>query len=200
MLAWLPTIFASLGQSQSQAANMYAIYTLVTLPMALVSPIIASKLRNPLPFGLLLSCVGAVGYLGILVCAAVDGSRLDLHRRHRRRRISVRHDNVQSANPLDGGICRGHRFRDELRLRARNSWTPARRVAVEYERQLAATADRVCVDRYPNGARGIDADSEYQVRGFRRVLYFARLNEIVDVGARTELLSDREQPANADRY
>lgn len=66
MLAWLPTIFASLGQNQSQAANMYAIYTFVTLPMALVSPIVATKLANPLPFGLLLSGVGAVGYLGIL--------------------------------------------------------------------------------------------------------------------------------------
>jgi len=66
MLAWLPTIFASLGQTQAEAANMYAIYTFVTLPMALVSPVIASKLRNPLPFGLLLSSVGAVGYLGML--------------------------------------------------------------------------------------------------------------------------------------
>jgi CP family cyanate transporter-like MFS transporter len=66
MLAWLPTIFASLGQTQAQAANMYAIYTFVTLPMALVSPIIASKLKNPLPFGLLLSGVAAIGYLGIL--------------------------------------------------------------------------------------------------------------------------------------
>lgn len=67
LLAWLPTIFQSFGLSQAEAGRMYAIYTFITLPMALLSPIAASKLRNPLPFGVLLSLVAAIGYLGILL-------------------------------------------------------------------------------------------------------------------------------------
>lgn len=66
LLAWLPTIFADQGQTQAQAAIMYSIYTFMTLPMAAVTPAITSKLKNPLPFGLLLSCVAAIGYFGIL--------------------------------------------------------------------------------------------------------------------------------------
>lgn len=70
MLAWLPTIFLEQGQTQAQAATMYSIFTFLTLPMALVTPAVASKLKNPFPFGLLLSCVFAVGYLGILFAPA----------------------------------------------------------------------------------------------------------------------------------
>ena len=66
MLAWMPTIFASLGMSRGQAATMYGIYTFLTLPMALISPIIADKLKNPFPFGALLSVVAAIGYMGII--------------------------------------------------------------------------------------------------------------------------------------
>lgn len=70
MLAWLPTIFAAQGLSQGRAATMYSIYTFLTLPMALITPAITSKLKNPLPFGILLSCVAAVGYFGILFAPA----------------------------------------------------------------------------------------------------------------------------------
>ena len=66
MLAWMPTIFASFGKTQGQAASLYGIFTFLTLPMALVSPLLATKMKNPLPFGILLSCVAAIGYLGIL--------------------------------------------------------------------------------------------------------------------------------------
>jgi CP family cyanate transporter-like MFS transporter len=66
LLAWLPTIFAAQGQTQSQAATMYSIYASMTLPMAAVTPGITSKLKKPLPFGILLSTVAAIGYLGIL--------------------------------------------------------------------------------------------------------------------------------------
>lgn len=66
MLAWMPTIFASLGMTQGEAGSMYAIYTFLTLPMAFISPILATKLKNPLPFGVLLSVVAAVGYLGMI--------------------------------------------------------------------------------------------------------------------------------------
>lgn len=65
MLAWMPTIFISFGHTQAQAAGMYSIYTFVTLPMALITPAITTRLKNPLPFGLALSVVSAIGYVGI---------------------------------------------------------------------------------------------------------------------------------------
>lgn len=66
MLAWMPTIFASFGKTQAQAASLYGVFTFLTLPMAFISPLLATKLKNPLPFGILLSCAAAVGYLGML--------------------------------------------------------------------------------------------------------------------------------------
>jgi CP family cyanate transporter-like MFS transporter len=66
LLAWLPTIFAAQGQTQTQAATMYSIYTFMTLPMAAITPAITSKLKNPLPFGIFLSFMAAIGYFGIL--------------------------------------------------------------------------------------------------------------------------------------
>lgn len=67
LLAWLPIIFQSFGLSQSEAGRMYAVYTFLTLPMALVAPILATRLRNPMPVGVLLSMVAAIGYLGIIL-------------------------------------------------------------------------------------------------------------------------------------
>jgi MFS transporter, CP family, cyanate transporter len=66
MLAWLPTIFQAQGASEAAAAGMYSIYTFLTLPMALITPIIASRLKNPLWLGVLFPIVSVVGYLGII--------------------------------------------------------------------------------------------------------------------------------------
>jgi MFS transporter, CP family, cyanate transporter len=67
LLAWLPVIFQSLGLSEGEAGRMYAIYTFLTLPMAVIAPILATRMRKPLPFGVLLSLVAAIGYLGIIL-------------------------------------------------------------------------------------------------------------------------------------
>jgi CP family cyanate transporter-like MFS transporter len=66
ILAWLPTILAAQGHSEAQAATMYSVYTFMTLPMAFVTPMVASKLKNPLPLGVFLSIVAAIGYCGLL--------------------------------------------------------------------------------------------------------------------------------------
>ena len=66
MLAWLPTIFQAQGLSEGEAAGMYSIYTFLTLPMALITPIIASRLRNPLLLGAVFPIASAIGYLGII--------------------------------------------------------------------------------------------------------------------------------------
>ncbi|NMR20344.1 CynX/NimT family MFS transporter [Cellulomonas fimi] len=66
MLAWMPVMFQDLGATEAQAAGTYSIFTFLTLPMALVTPIITSRLRRPFVIGLLFPVVLAVGYLGII--------------------------------------------------------------------------------------------------------------------------------------
>lgn len=73
MLAWLPTIFQAQGLSEAQAAGMYSIYTFLTLPMALITPILAAKLKRPFILGVLLPLASAIGYLGIVVAPSAAG-------------------------------------------------------------------------------------------------------------------------------
>jgi len=67
MLAWLPTILQQhLGLSREAAAFAFSVYTFMTLPMAIVTPLIANKLKNPVPVAVLLSAAGPLGYIGIV--------------------------------------------------------------------------------------------------------------------------------------
>ncbi len=66
MLAWLPIIFQAQGLTEAAAAGMYSIYTFLTLPMALITPILASRLKHPFVLGALLALASAIGYLGII--------------------------------------------------------------------------------------------------------------------------------------
>jgi CP family cyanate transporter-like MFS transporter len=67
MLAWLPTILQQhLGLDRNSAAAAFAVYTFMTLPMAVVTPLLANRMRNPVPLAVALSAVAPVGYLGIL--------------------------------------------------------------------------------------------------------------------------------------
>ncbi|WP_146232278.1 CynX/NimT family MFS transporter [Streptomyces sp. NWU49] len=66
MLAWLPTIFQAQGLSEAEAAGMYSIYTFLTLPMALITPIVATRMKNPFWLGLLFPAASIIGYLGIM--------------------------------------------------------------------------------------------------------------------------------------
>lgn len=68
MLAWLPTIMQQqLGQSRESAALAFSIYTFMTLPMAAVTPLVAAKLKNPMPLAALLAVAGPLGYLGLIL-------------------------------------------------------------------------------------------------------------------------------------
>jgi CP family cyanate transporter-like MFS transporter len=73
MLAWLPTIFQAQGLSESGAAGMYSIYTFLTLPMALITPIIATRMKNPFWLGILFPIASIIGYLGIMVAPGAAG-------------------------------------------------------------------------------------------------------------------------------
>ncbi|MCX6499602.1 MAG: MFS transporter [Arthrobacter sp.] len=66
MLAWMPTIFQSGGMDQAAAAAAFSVFTFLTLPMALITPILATKLKNVTPVAIALALVFPVGYIGII--------------------------------------------------------------------------------------------------------------------------------------
>lgn len=67
MLAWMPTILQSFGHDESTAALGFSVFTFLTLPMALVSPIVGSKMRNPFPYAAALTVLPAIGFLGMFL-------------------------------------------------------------------------------------------------------------------------------------
>jgi MFS transporter, CP family, cyanate transporter len=73
MLAWLPTIFQAQGLSEAGAAGMYSIYTFLTLPMALITPIIATRMKNPFWLGIAFPIASIIGYLGIMIAPGAAG-------------------------------------------------------------------------------------------------------------------------------
>ncbi|WP_138413128.1 CynX/NimT family MFS transporter [Sinomonas gamaensis] len=70
LFAWLPPLVAGAGLTPGEAGLQLAIFSGVGLPMSLIVPVLASRLRNPFPivvFGV--SCFVA-GYLGLLLAPA----------------------------------------------------------------------------------------------------------------------------------
>lgn len=67
MLAWMPSIFQAQGLDEGQAATMYSVFTFLTLPMALVTPIVTSRIKHPVWVGLFFPLVLIIGYLGLLL-------------------------------------------------------------------------------------------------------------------------------------
>ena len=68
MLAWMPVIIqATAGVDQPTAAAAYSIFTFMTLPLALISPIVGTKMRNALPYAAALVVLPAVGLLGLVL-------------------------------------------------------------------------------------------------------------------------------------
>jgi CP family cyanate transporter-like MFS transporter len=70
LFAWLPPLVSGAGLSQSEAGLQLAIFSGVGLPLSLIVPVLASRLRNPFPvvvFGLV--CF-VCGYLGLWLAPA----------------------------------------------------------------------------------------------------------------------------------
>ena len=65
MLAWMPTIIRDAGHDEAVAATAFSIFTFPTLPLALVSPLVGSKLRNPFPYAATLTILPVAGFLGM---------------------------------------------------------------------------------------------------------------------------------------
>lgn len=67
MLAWMPTIMQQgLGLDKAGAATAFSVYTFMTLPMAVLTPLLANRMRNPAPLAIALAAAGPVGYLGMI--------------------------------------------------------------------------------------------------------------------------------------
>lgn len=67
MLAWMPTIFQDSGHDEALAATAFSVFTFLTLPMALVSPVVGAKMKNPFPYAAGLAILPAIGFLGMAI-------------------------------------------------------------------------------------------------------------------------------------
>lgn len=66
MLAWFPTILGDRGMDLGQAATAFSVFTFLTLPMALVVPLLASRMKNVFPLAAALALTYPIGYIGLL--------------------------------------------------------------------------------------------------------------------------------------
>ncbi|MHA7134611.1 CynX/NimT family MFS transporter [Oerskovia turbata] len=66
MFAWLPHILVDAGFSEGAAASALALYAFVGMPMSVVTPLLAARMRNPFPLVVLFVAMLAVGYAGLL--------------------------------------------------------------------------------------------------------------------------------------
>lgn len=67
MLAWLPTILKDSGLALGDAALAFSAFTFMTLPMAFITPILATRLKRVFPLAVVLSLVAPIGYLGLIL-------------------------------------------------------------------------------------------------------------------------------------
>ena len=67
MLAWLPTLLTDLGMDLAEAATAFFAFAFLTLPMALITALPATKLHNVLPLAVILGLVYPIGYLGLIL-------------------------------------------------------------------------------------------------------------------------------------
>lgn len=59
-------VVVHLGLDRNAVGLAFSIYTFMTLPMALITPLIANKMKNPVPLAALLAAAGPIGYLGMI--------------------------------------------------------------------------------------------------------------------------------------
>lgn len=67
MFAWLPQILVDGGTTPHAAGVWLSVFAILGLPPALVAPIAAARMRNPLPLVVVFVTCWAVSYVGLLV-------------------------------------------------------------------------------------------------------------------------------------
>lgn len=67
MFAWLPDLLTSAGVPASTAGAMLSLFAAVGMPIALIVPPLAARMRNPFPLVLVFLTCFVAGYLGLLL-------------------------------------------------------------------------------------------------------------------------------------
>lgn len=70
LFAWLPEILTQSGLDRAHAGSMLALFAALGLPLSLLIPLVASKMRNPFPVVLVMLACFVAGYLGLLLSPA----------------------------------------------------------------------------------------------------------------------------------
>lgn len=70
MFAWLPVILSEAGLSRADAGSMLALFAILGLPLSLLVPLLASRMRNQFPIVAVLLVAFVVGYLGLWLSPA----------------------------------------------------------------------------------------------------------------------------------
>ncbi|WP_205786719.1 CynX/NimT family MFS transporter [Specibacter cremeus] len=70
MFAWLPAILTESGLDRAQAGSMLALFAALGLPLSLLVPLLAARMRNPFPAVLVMLALFVAGYLGLLLVPA----------------------------------------------------------------------------------------------------------------------------------
>lgn len=65
-LSWLPTVLVDRGIGQEAAGSMLALYSILALPVALITPVVAVRMPRPLPIAIVFVVAFAIGYGGII--------------------------------------------------------------------------------------------------------------------------------------
>lgn len=70
MFAWLPQILHEAGLDRAFAGSMLALFSVLGLPLSLLVPVIAVKMRNPFPMVIFTLACFVAGYIGLLLAPA----------------------------------------------------------------------------------------------------------------------------------
>lgn len=65
-LSWLPAVLVDRGMGQEAAGSMLALYSILALPVALITPVVVVRMPRPLPMAILFVVAFAIGYGGII--------------------------------------------------------------------------------------------------------------------------------------
>lgn len=67
MFAWLPQMLTEAGLSRGEAGSMLSLFAILGLPLSLTVPLLAARVRNPLPAVLIFLACFVAGYLGLFL-------------------------------------------------------------------------------------------------------------------------------------
>ncbi|MBT1003106.1 MFS transporter [Paenarthrobacter sp. DKR-5] len=70
MFAWMPAMLTEAGLGRADAGTQLGWFSVLGLPLGLLVPLFAARLRNPLPLVAVFVCCFAAGYLGLWLAPA----------------------------------------------------------------------------------------------------------------------------------